>query len=130
MSIADEIRQVEAVIEKLKHKLSIEEAVLSRLKAIQNPQSGKRRRRSDSLSKQIEAVLSEANGPLTIQELTQRLEAKGVTSSSKYGLGPMIASGLRKDEKTFIRLSRGLYDLKDRNNSEVNEDKNKELKEN
>ncbi len=117
MGIADEIKRVETTVEKLRHKLSIEEAVLNRLKAIQAP-SGRRRRRDGSLIKGIENVLRDSTEPMAVSQITDKLKERGITSSSKYGLGPMVASALRKDEKTFVRLSRGHYDLRERNSEE------------
>ena len=129
MSIVDEIQDVELNIDKLKTKLAIEEAVLKRLKAIQGS-SGQstRKRRDGSMNRAIEQSLRESNTPLTINEITERVKALGVTTTSKRGLGPMVSSALRKNKTLFAKVDRGCYDLKTRQIDEnIQEQENKEL---
>ncbi|MGA2915662.1 MAG: hypothetical protein ABSE89_06520 [Sedimentisphaerales bacterium] len=116
-NMTDEIKKIENRIADLKAKLFIEEKVLARLKAIQNPNrpatdsNGHRAFRQGSVASYIEAVLKETNKPMSIPELTTALEQRGVTSSSRSGLSPMIASVLSKTD-TFIKVKRGVYALK------------------
>jgi hypothetical protein len=118
MSITDEIKKAESRITKLKTELFIEEKVLARLKSAQNPNrsiaddsNGFKAFRQGSVASHIEAVLKENNRPMNISELTTALEQRGVTTNSKSGLQPMIASVLSKTS-TFEKVGRGIYALK------------------
>jgi len=117
MSITDEIKKVEAKIENLRFRLAVEEKVLSHLQAIENPHSSsvktwsQRKFRKGSLASNVEHLLKEVNRPMKVSEIAKELESRGVTTNSKYGLGPMVASAVRKTD-VFTRLSRGMYCLK------------------
>ena len=121
MNITEEIQKVERKINDLRLKLMVEEKVLERLKAIQNPHPvsvksrGRRKHRTKhrngSLSSKIEALLKEVGRPMQVKEIKIALEGRGVKTDSKYGLGPMIASAVRKSD-VFVKLRRGLYYLK------------------
>jgi hypothetical protein len=117
-NIAEEIRKIESRIFDLKSKLLIEEKVLARLKAIQSPNratienNGVKAFRRGSVASHIEAVFKEAKKVMSIQEITTALEQRGVTSDSKTGLQPMVASVLSKNTNTFVKVGRGIYALK------------------
>jgi hypothetical protein len=119
-NITDEIRKLESRIADMRSKLLIEEKVLSRLKAIQSPNratienGGVKTFRRNSVASHIEAVFKEANKPMSISEITTALEQRGVTTDSKTGLQPMVASVLSKNTNTFIKSEgrRGIYALK------------------
>ena len=117
MDITEEILKSERKIKDLRLKLMVEEKVLERLRAIQNPHNtsvkprGRRKHRNSSLSSKIEALLKEVGRPMRVKEIAIALEERGVKTGSKYGLGPMIASAVRKSA-VFRRLRRGLYCLK------------------
>jgi hypothetical protein len=122
MKVSEEIRNIEKKIEDLEKNLSDQKAILVYLKDKQNARSssgkgrGHRKRSDNSLNGQIALLLKEVGRPMEVGEMAKALVAKGVTTNSKYGLAPMIASSVRKDEKTFYRIKRGLYCLKSQEN--------------
>jgi len=121
MKLSEEIKKIEKTIETLNKNLSDNKAILNYLKAKQGTRSsgksrGHRKRSKDSLSGQILTLLKEVGKPMKVSEIAKELEARGVTTNSKYGLAPMIASAVRKDEQVFTRLKRGLYCLKEQEN--------------
>lgn len=127
MTINDEILNIETTIKKLKDKLALEEAVLKRLRAIRDSRGKSHRKRRDgSMFRGIEQALKDANRPLTINEITERVKNLGVTTTSKSGLGPMISSALRKNKTTFVKVSRGLYGLAENNENSYNNEETKE----
>lgn len=128
MKVSEEIRKIEKIVEDLQKKLSDNKAILVYLKDKQNARSfssgktrGHRKRSDNSLNGKIALLLKEVGKPMEVKEMAKALAAKGVKTDSKYGLAPMIASSIRKDEKTFHRIKRGLYCLK------VQENESKEL---
>ncbi len=120
VNISEQVAKVEKKVADLRVKLSIQEGILSYLKQLENPNSQpvirSRRRNGDSLNSQVVALMKETGRAMEVSDIAKKLEIKGVTTKSKYGLAPMIASSLRKDEKTFVRLKRGVYCLKEQEN--------------
>jgi hypothetical protein len=118
MKVSEEIKNIEKIVEDLQKKLSDYKAVLVYLKDKQVTRSssgkgrGHRKRSDNSLSGQIAILLKEVGKPMEVAAIAKALEAKGVTTNSKHGLAPMVASNLRKDERTFYKIKRGLYSLK------------------
>ena len=119
MNIDTEIENVEKKIEKLKFELSVEEAVLNRLKSIGGKKKRKSRKsngppRKGSLAAYLQSVLEEANRALTVNQLTERVQQKGYVNKAKVKLNNLVPSAMIRRDDIFIRVSHGLYDLKNR----------------
>lgn len=120
MSMKDEIEQVKKKIENLKDELRIEEAVLLRLESI----SAKKRRsprsnptgppRKGSLAAHAKDILSKSDGPMSVPDLVSELQQRGIKVEGKTGLETLIPSAISRRPDLFIRLKRGVYDLKSR----------------
>lgn len=124
MSIETEIELVERKINKLKFELSVEEAVLNRLK---NVTTKKRRRkrtkagppRKNSLAAYIEKVLNESEGPLSVNEIIEGVKQQGFSSDAKVSINNLIPSAITRRPDIFYRVKRGVYNLKSRQQQEA-----------
>jgi hypothetical protein len=118
MDIINEIKKVESKIADLETKLHIQKEVLAHLKVAQGSNrplidfSNAGTFRQGSVAASVEAVLKEKNRAMDIYEIEKALVERGVTSSSKTGLRPMISSVLSKNKEVFIRVKYGVYSLK------------------
>ena len=118
MNITKEVKKYERIVEDLRKKLTENEVVLNYLKTKQGGRGlsgrprGHRRRSEDSLSSKIESLLKETGRAMKVSEIASELELRGATTNSKHGLGPMVASALKKGEKIFERVSYGTYVIK------------------
>jgi hypothetical protein len=118
MDISAEIKKVDDKIADLETKLRIQKEVLAHLKAIQGSSrpvadfSGIGTFRQGSVASHVEAVLKENNKAMDIYEIEKILTERGITSSSKTGLRPMISSVLSKNKEVFTCIKRGVYALK------------------
>ena len=120
MSIKTEIEEVQKKIAKLKEDLRIEEAVLVRLESI----CAKKRKsarttpigppRKGSLAAHAKNILGKSDGPMSVAELVTELQQKGVEVGGKTGLDTLLPSAIARRPDLFIRLKRGVYDLKSR----------------
>ncbi len=118
MNISQEIRKIENIVEDLQKKLSDNQAILAYLKAGRGTRSplgkrrGHRKRSGNSLSSKIESLLKETGRAMKVSVITSELESRGTTTNSKHGLGPMVASALKKGDRIFERVSYGTYVIK------------------
>jgi hypothetical protein len=117
-SIQEQIRQVEAKISDLRFKLTVEESVLKRLKAINGPEQATTPivpipsvTRQGTLIEEIRAVLSEKNRAMHVREIAPILESKGVTTGAKAGLQVAIACSLHRRNDLFHKVRHGTYEL-------------------
>lgn len=129
-NIREQIEQVEDKIRELRIKLMVEESVLKRLKAIESPeqpllplvddvQNTEPVAQQGSLVEHIRAVLSEHNRSMHVKEICELLNAKGITTGAKAGLGTAIACAMYRREDLFQRLRRGLYRLRIRDKTDL-----------
>lgn len=126
-NLQEQIRQVESKIEDLKIKLMVEESVLKRLKAIDNPEQPQQSLNvvntpatyNGSLVEHIKAVLFETNRSVTVKEICDMLTARGVTTNAKAGLGSAIACAMARRDDLFHRVRRGLYGLRNQEKSNL-----------
>jgi len=119
IDINKQIEDVKQKIEKLKFRLSVEEAVLARLKAL----GGKKQRasrkstgppRKGSLAACLQNVLKEANCALSVNQLVERVKRAGFVTTANVGLNNLIPSAMVRRPDIFVRVRHGVYDLKTR----------------
>lgn len=67
----------------------------------------------------IMEVLREAPGPLSLKEITVRIEARGLKSPAKKGTMAVVSSSLGRRDDLFVRVARGQYDLAERVNKKT-----------
>lgn len=116
-----EIESVRKKIEDLKFQLRVEEAVLGRLQGVnirkhRTPQIGNSPPRKDSMAAYLEKILKDANSPLQVSELVERLKQSGFKTEAKVGLQNLVPSSLNRRADVFIRIKRGVYGLTQRDN--------------
>jgi len=122
-NIQEQIRQVEDKIKDLRIKIMIEEGVLKRLRAIDNPEqpllpsednvpNTEPVTQQGSLVEHIRVVLYENNRSMHVKEICSSLTAKGVTTGAKAGLASAIACAMYRRDDLFQRVRRGLYRLR------------------
>ena len=114
--INKQIQHCKNKIANLRFELAVEQAVLGRLQALSPNQS-----RSDSgsapqvmsgsLAEQIVSLLREKSKSMRPTDITSVLTKRGVTTTSKRGLLPMVISALRRRQDVFYRVRRGVYKL-------------------
>lgn len=123
-SIAEQIRQCEEKIQQLrsaadriKFDLAVEEAVLIRLRTINEAMSVN----SDtptkipgSVASRIEGLFVSTGGPMNVNSITEALEKAGVSSESTEGLKPTVAAALSRRKDLFVRVGKGEWDLASR----------------
>ena len=123
MKINDEIEKVQKKINELNLQLTIEKAVLERLQGLTKKRRGSRKSsdtpRKDSLAAHLKTILEKSGGPLTVSDLVERLERNGFVSSATVGLNNLVPSALNRRNDIFIRVKRGVYDLKSRQKKSV-----------
>lgn len=59
-------------------------------------------------------VLRHAKGPLTIRDITRRVESRGVASQAKGGVLSLVSSTVSRRKDLFVRVGIGLVDLAER----------------
>jgi hypothetical protein len=70
------------------------------------------KRETGRMPAHITAVLSEATGPLDVEEILRRLEARGVQKKGKVkGLKGAVFAALCRRGDLFTRVKRGVYTL-------------------
>jgi hypothetical protein len=123
MGIEKEIKKVEAEINNLQFRLAVKQEVLTHLMALNSPEqtssagntlSTMRRSLRRSLFSQLQTVLMESGQPMTVDEMIEAVKQKGVSTTAKTGLKPLVASLISRRKNVFVRIGRGLYDLKDK----------------
>jgi len=120
MSIKDEIAQVEKKIKELEYQLSVQRDVLHHLKACDTKRRRSSRKtasvapRVGSLAANIKKVLENSEGPLTVAEIIERVKKQGYSSMAITGIGSLVPSAMSRRPDIFVRVRRGVYDLKSR----------------
>ena len=119
MKINEEIEKVRKKIDELKLQLTIEQAVLERLQGLtirkrRASRKGTNAPRKGSLAAHLRKILKEAENPLSVSELVEKLEETGFESEAKTPLNNLIPSALRRRSDIFVRVRHGVYDLKNR----------------
>jgi hypothetical protein len=121
--ISERIKQVQNKIDDLKHKLALEEKALDTLKALGGdeliPSNIPRAAQEGSLVKHIDDALTASSKEMTIAELSQALATKGITTTAKAGMGAAIASAVTRRKDLFVKVKRGVYNLKNRNKETI-----------
>ena len=125
INLSSEIANVQAKIDSLKFQLTVEQKVLERLKRLSMAASGdkggkpKQSARSgsgESLTSYIVAVLEDAGKALFIDDIVKQVEERGASTASDAGIKPSIASALSRGKDVFVRVDKGVYDLRKRHN--------------
>jgi hypothetical protein len=118
VSITEQIKQVEEKISDLRFKLTVEESVLKRLKALCGPEqafvsigSTGPVIRQGTLIDQIRQVMSERNRAMHVREITEVLKTKGITTTQKAGLAAAVACSLHRRNDLFHKVQHGTYEL-------------------
>lgn len=121
MNITEQVKSVKDRIEKLRFQLAVEEKVLTRLKAIEEPTQSNQESAEDiqrtsygSITGQLKQILKESNRPMTIKQMERALVKRGIKSNSKLGFNVAISSALFKRKDIFRRVERGVYELKNK----------------
>lgn len=121
MNITEQVKSVKDRIEKLRFQLAVEEKVLTRLKAIEEPTQSNQESSEDirrtsygSITGQLKQILQESDRPMTIKQMERALVKRGIKSKSKLGFNVAISSALFKRKDIFRRIERGVYELKDK----------------
>jgi len=123
MRITEQLKKSEQKIKELKHQLEIETTVYERLQQL-TPTRKKRQRkkslppRKNSLAAHLQKILKESNEPLTVSELVEKLNQNGFESTAQVSLNTLVPSALSRRPDVFIRVKRGLYGLKGRDEQE------------
>ncbi len=119
------VAKTEERIAELREDLALEQRLLERLKAEYGPKSkpmvtngatGTSVARATkveqgSLTDHIAALFRERPRVLRASEIAKELESRGVTTSSKNGLLPMVLSSLSRRSDIFGKAERGRYYL-------------------
>ena len=115
MLIKDEIAKIVLGIQNLEAKLTIEKAVLARLRAIEGTRPRKvksgRPPKEHSLAAHIREVLIVSNGPMDVYQLVLALEKRGVTTDGKSALSVLVPSAISRRPDIFEIVRRGVYGL-------------------
>ncbi len=119
MTIQDEIAKTQRRIEQLRFQLAVEEQLLERLSAINcdieaNPITADRPTVKGSVASHIIAVLRSSHGPMDVDDITEALRRRGVSTDAKTGLKPLVGSAISRRKDIFVRVKRGVYDLSER----------------
>ena len=130
MTIADKIDEVKRRIERLRFDLAVQEELLTTLQEIRRsenlgsvtttrrvPSNGSHKPLvKGSFASSIEKILREADNPMSIDDLADKLTEEGLTSDSPRGMKPTISAALSRRKDLFERVERGVFRLKKKEN--------------
>lgn len=119
MNIAEQIRQSKAKITKLEFDLAVERELLIRFQTIEDDnqnttQDEPRPIMSDSIVPHVQSALETKGKSMKVAQIVKAIQQQGFHFEGKTSPVRLVASALTRRKDLFVRVGRGMYDLKSR----------------